>query len=95
MRELIQSEISAVSGSGFISQIGGLIGDFVGDIAYSLVPSLTINIPFFGKLDIKESFPHIGADIGKGIGEKIGGGIELIGSNIPLFGGIINKILGN
>ncbi|UQY43634.1 hypothetical protein M1E08_02885 [Erwinia sp. PK3-005] len=95
MRELIQPEILAVSGSGFISQIGGLVGDFVGDTVYSFVPALTIKIPFLGDFDIRKSFPKLGSDIGKGIGEQIGNGIEFIGSMIPIFGGLINKIMGN
>lgn len=44
MRELIQSEIAEVSGGGFISQIGGMIGDFVGDAIY---PSAKNQHPFY------------------------------------------------
>ena len=95
MRELIQTEISAVSGGGFISKIGGSIGGFIGDTLYSFVPALEINLPFIGDISLKNNFPQLGADIGKGIGEQIGNGLEFIGSMIPVFGGIFNKIVGN
>ncbi|GLR08178.1 hypothetical protein COO59_07920 [Mixta theicola] len=95
MRELAQSEVLAVSGGGFIAQIGGIIGDYIGDMLYGFVPDMVINIPFLGELDIKNYFPNLGGEVGKGIGAQIGGGIEFIGSRIPLVGGLINKILGN
>ena len=95
MRELIPAEILAVSGGGFVSKIGGLIGGFLGDTIYSFLPELKIKIPFLGDYDIKSQFPDLGNTLGKTIGEQIGGGVEFICSHVPIFGGIINKILGN
>ena len=95
MRELTQSEYLTVSGSGFLSRISGSVGDLIGSTIYAFVPPLPVKIPFVGEVNVKEFFPKLGSDVGKNIGETIGGIVENVSSHIPLFGGLINKLLGN
>lgn len=59
------------------------------------IPPLKINIPFIGDFDIKASFPNLARDICKGIDQQIASSIEFIGSLVPIFGGVINKVVGN
>lgn len=95
MRELTQSEFMAVSGGGFLSRIAESVGDLVGSTIYAFVPQLAIKIPFIGQVDVKEYFPELGSEVGKNIGNTIGSLVENIGGSIPLFGGLINKLMGN
>lgn len=95
MRELTQSEFIAVGGGGFLSRIGASVGDLIGSTIYAFVPQLAIKIPFVGEIDVKEYFPNLGSDTGKTIGSTIGSAVENIGSHIPIFGGLINKLMGN
>lgn len=95
MRELTQSEFIAVGGGGFVSRIGESVGDLVGSTIYAFVPQLAIQIPFIGQVNVKEYFPNLGSDTGKNIGGLIGSAVENIGSHIPIFGGLINKLMGN
>lgn len=95
MRELTELEYTQVSGSGIIIEISGLIGDYLGNLIYSYVPELSINIPILGTIDIKSYFPNLGHDVGKNIGVGIGGTIESIVNKVPVIGGVLNKLIGN
>lgn len=95
MRELTQSECIDISGGGFIADIAGAVGDFIGDSLYAFLPEMTVKIPILGALDIKAYFPDLGQQLGKSVGQYVGMGIESVISHIPVFGGVLNKLMGN
>ncbi len=95
MRELTQSEFHEVAGSGFIATVSGNVAGFIGNSLYTMIPEMGIKLPIIGTINIKDYFPDLGQQLGEAVGWQIGSWLEGGISNIPLIGGLLNKLLGN
>jgi len=96
MRELSSVEINNISGAGFIQDGLSSIGGWIGNAGYNLVSSqLSVSVPIVGDISLNKILPDLGNTVGSSIGASIGGRIESNLANIPVAGGLINKLLGN
>ena len=95
MRELTATEINAVSGAGWLQDGLASLGGKTGSAVWSLGSTLSVDLPILGTINLSTIAPGLGETIGSTIGSTIGGVIESTLASVPLFGALINKLLGN
>ncbi|MCU6669328.1 hypothetical protein M8013_11285 [Enterobacteriaceae bacterium H4N4] len=96
MKELTAFEMESVNGAGWLQDGLASLGSSMGASAWTLSSNLlTIDLPIIGTINLESIAPNLGSQVGNMIGTVIGFTIEGSLASIPMFGGFINKLLGN
>ncbi|HDR2158271.1 TPA: hypothetical protein QCG56_000115 [Enterobacter cancerogenus] len=96
MRVLTASEIDAVSGAGWLQNALASLGSKIGAAVWANSGSaLDVELPVVGTISLATMAPDLGKTMGETMGSNIGGQIENTLANLPVIGGMLNKLLGN
>ena len=90
MRELTAIEIDVVSGAGWLQDSLKTLGATVGKVIYNAAP-----LQITESMTIHQAIPELGEAFGATLGNNLGGAVEKMLSNVPVIGGLLNKLLGN
>ncbi|WP_058912518.1 hypothetical protein [Entomohabitans teleogrylli] len=88
MKELSIIEIEAVSGAGWLQNALANIGGVFGNTLYNSTP-----IQFTASMTIQQAIPTLGQVFGSSIGHNLGGQLENMLTNLPVVGGLFEKVL--
>lgn len=96
MRVLTATEIETVSGAGWLQNRLASLGSKVGAAVWANSGSMfDVVLPLVGTVSLTTLAPDLGKTIGESMGYNLGGEIENTLANVPVIGGLLNKLLGN